>query len=1449
MTKTCPSRELLVQFTAGQLEELSTQEIATHIDGCAECQTALEEVSGLAAASGSPERLIAALRQSVALPFGDEPALAEALPQVVELGGSASSFGDEPTIAPAGHAPAVLPASAPKQIRDYEILEKLGEGGMGAVYKARHMRLKKIVALKVLPRDRELKPEVIARFEREMEAVGKLEHPHLVRAMDAGEFDGTHFLVMEYVDGVDLSQLVKLQGPLSLADACELIRQAAVGLQHIHEQGLVHRDIKPSNLMLAPSGAIKILDLGLALLGGDGSSGRELTTTGQMMGTLDYMAPEQGGDTHRVDIRADIYSLGSTLYKLLAGVAPFGDPKFDTPVKKLMALAVQDPLPIEERRSDVPADLAAVIQRMLAKEPDERYATPAELERALAPFTAGNQVAVLATSTAGVARLPIADGNTHPSLKSASVETHTHLRKATAKTIPPAILFKSSSFRRWLIAALVLISCGGAAAAFGIILYWETPAGTVRIEILDPNVSAKFDKGGLVITGADKEPIEIQATPAKPAKGKAVPSGDHTLTITRGKFTFRTTNFQLDAKGETVLKIELLGDTDIKVSKNNSPLKHQVVPGEPPVVAATPPAGKNLALEFDGTTSHVKLPLTFDGTHPLTIEVTIWPLEPLQTGTWGKYGAILANRSNPGGISLGLDHVYNLRMDSERPGGGTVTSWQENRDPSWGLPIRVAAVWNGQEGALFRNGVVVKGGFNQNKLAPSPLPFVLGARYYGADKQLENFFRGRLDELRISKCARTDEELATHADLHQRLAVDDNTLALYHCDEGSGTRLIDASPSQRHGEIANVKWTAPESPPQTQFLELDGELITFPKLPWTPDQPKTVEVIVASYKTATNSMIFTWRTEGTWLEIGHGHDLNVGSDNNWLLAWSRPERKVVYYTPTNSLVARELVHIAAVQTSANDMKLFFNGQLQSRRNIVGGDPRVPLVQMGRKFSGRLHELRLSNGARYDKSFTPPPLDRPLDLDAQTLALYHFDESQNEILFDTSGNKHHGQISGGTWLKNDGSPVRDLTLPAANNCLLVGEQRWVDWGYGVSHFGGPVVKTIELQVIVDENLPADTKIFNYHDATGLVVQGGKLACYWYDATFQQSWVESLEKLTPRQEYHVALVAEPLDDGVQLTMFVDGKKQNTAKVPHNRLHDQPRSPLFVGSPDAAAEKRSRVAVDEIRMSSSVRYKADFTPERRHRWDLDTVYLYHCDDRGTVLWDAAPGYYNGAIHNGILDQVPRALEFDGQKSHVVLPDLGIAADKPVTLELWLEEPAEVPADIAVLLETTGPVGFGIFRHGNKLGFTRHQEGRFLNQLFELPPEGGQRIHVAGVWDGERARIFVDGKPGDGVTEGAFDHWKEPGGTIGVQRQADGVLSKYFRGVIDEVRISQSARYLEEFVPDKRLKADEATLALYHCGEELGTGLTDSSKHLHHGKVVATKWVRTTVPSMPAP
>jgi eukaryotic-like serine/threonine-protein kinase len=292
----------------------------------------------------------------------------------------------------------------------YVILERLGEGGTGQVFKASHRRMRRVVALKLIRRELLSDAEVVSRFLREIQVVSQLAHPNIVHAYDAGPIGSTYFLAMEYIKGIDLAFVVKQSGPLTVTHACDCIRQAALGLQHAHMRGLVHRDIKPPNLIVvsrqwpvagkekfassltiqhSPLTTLKILDLGLARLqrAVDGEKTSLLTPAGPvMMGTPDYLAPEQALNFHAADIRADIYSLGCTFYYLLTGQPPFPGGSL---AQKLLRHQQATPPPLDRLRSDVPAELVTVIRQMLAKRPEDRFQTPAEVVAALDSQQAG----------------------------------------------------------------------------------------------------------------------------------------------------------------------------------------------------------------------------------------------------------------------------------------------------------------------------------------------------------------------------------------------------------------------------------------------------------------------------------------------------------------------------------------------------------------------------------------------------------------------------------------------------------------------------------------------------------------------------------------------------------------------------------------------------------------------------------------------------------------------------------------------------------------------------------------------------------------------------------------------------------------------------------------------------------------------------------------------------
>lgn len=359
----CPSDARLADWLDGKVSGTEWEELTEHIEQCSACQNALERV-------GDDSGTIAA---------------------ELRLGSDGGSPADEATHIVRHHNESTGAVGAPSWFRprqnnaddpligtlfgQYRIEEKIGQGGMGTVYRATHTSLSKTVALKLLPPHALSDAESVERFQREMRAIGGLNHPNIVGAHDAGSIDGIHYLVMEFIEGEDLASFIRTQGRLSPRSACKLIRQAATGLQHAHEHGLIHRDIKPSNLILTAGPGrrtVKVLDLGLARLqAGLAEPVTEmLTSTGQIMGTVDFMAPEQAVNTKNADERSDVYSLGITLFYLLAGRAPY---EGETPMEKLLAHR-EAPLPsLSDMRRSIPSCIQQIFERMAAKDPGDRY--------------------------------------------------------------------------------------------------------------------------------------------------------------------------------------------------------------------------------------------------------------------------------------------------------------------------------------------------------------------------------------------------------------------------------------------------------------------------------------------------------------------------------------------------------------------------------------------------------------------------------------------------------------------------------------------------------------------------------------------------------------------------------------------------------------------------------------------------------------------------------------------------------------------------------------------------------------------------------------------------------------------------------------------------------------------------------------------------------------------
>lgn len=265
----------------------------------------------------------------------------------------------------------------------YKLLNHIGTGGMGSVYLAEHMVMRHRVAIKLLPNHLAAQASYLERFHQEARATAKLNHPNMVKAFDVDHEENIHYLVMEYVEGADLQAIVSRSGPLPYATAAEYTRQAAAGLAHAHRAGLIHRDIKPANLLVDKTGIVKILDMGLARFSDESQGSLTMAYDQKMIGTVDYLSPEQAIDSHKVDARVDIYSLGCTLYFMLVGDAPF--PQGTIP-QRLMQHQSAEPTSIRQFRPDAPEELIAICRKMMAKAASDRYQTADDVVEALAEW-------------------------------------------------------------------------------------------------------------------------------------------------------------------------------------------------------------------------------------------------------------------------------------------------------------------------------------------------------------------------------------------------------------------------------------------------------------------------------------------------------------------------------------------------------------------------------------------------------------------------------------------------------------------------------------------------------------------------------------------------------------------------------------------------------------------------------------------------------------------------------------------------------------------------------------------------------------------------------------------------------------------------------------------------------------------------------------------------------
>ena len=560
-----PNDQTLQAYSLGKLNDASAESVNEHLGSCADCQSRVAEMSSdsfvgrLRGAQGRPE-MSAANRPPVDESNIDRgPAVAAAPPPAADT--LPPGLADHP---------------------DYEILRELGRGGMGVVYLAQNKLMGRPEVLKVVGGHLVERPAVRDRFLREVQSAAKLQHKNIVTAYSAMRFGESLVLAMEYVEGDDLAKVVKSGGPLPVVHACYFIYQAALGLEHAHERGMVHRDIKPANLIIAREGkkaVVKLLDFGLAKVTSEGQADSGLTGEGQMLGTPDYIAPEQIRDAQSADIRADIYSLGCTFYYLLTGEPPFrGESLWDV----YQAHFSMDAGPLNLVRPEVPVELAALVAKMMAKEPGRRFQTPGEVAQALVPFfkpgaspgsgpspgisrvsqaapspqTVGADAAPAQPATLGTAPAAAPRGPSKPNPEGVAWESLIEFKETEEPIVAakPRPLPKPKQVaelatgeapvhrppwgsRRVVAAASVL-----GAFLLGVILYVITDHGRIKVVVNGPRPIVKIDGETVRIEGLDG-PITLRA-------------GTHELAVKWGDGEFKTSTFVVRRGDNEELRVE-----------------------------------------------------------------------------------------------------------------------------------------------------------------------------------------------------------------------------------------------------------------------------------------------------------------------------------------------------------------------------------------------------------------------------------------------------------------------------------------------------------------------------------------------------------------------------------------------------------------------------------------------------------------------------------------------------------------------------------------------------------------------------------------------------------------------------------------------------------------------------------------------------------------------------